>query len=345
MSDTQSPNNQSPQELLLGMALGYMLARAVHVAAEMGIADLLSDGPKRVEDLAQATGARPQSLYRLLRALAGNGIFAEDSSGRFELTPPAAFLCSGIPGSLRDAVRLAGDITGEGKWWNLWGDLQRCVMTGDPEWDRVYKTDFYTHLAGAPAANRWWSKGVASFATAEVSAIVDSYDFSPFKRIVDAGGGRGALLAEILKRNPAVKGVLYDHPLIVKEPEYLAAAGVLDRCELIGGNFLQSVPAGGDAYITKRILMDWDDEDCVKLLRLCRDAMTKDGRVLSVIAVLPPGNQPHPGKIVDIFMMIQLKGRERTADEFCDLYKRAGLKLTRIVHNRSMLSIVEGERD
>jgi O-methyltransferase domain len=226
----------------------------------------------------------------------------------------------------------------------MWGDLQRCVTTGDPEWDRVYKTDFYTHLAGAPEANRWWSRGVASFATGEVGPIVDSYDFSPFKRIVDVGGGRGGLLAEILKRNPNAKGVLYDHPLIVKEPEYLAAAGVLDRCELIGGNFLQSVPAGADAYISKRILMDWDDEDCVKLLRLCRDAMTKDGRVLTVIAVLPPGNQPHPGKLVDLFMMIQLKGRERTAGEFRDLYQRAGLKLTRIVHNPSILSIVEGER-
>jgi len=345
MGETQRPNDQSSQDLLLGIAISYMLSRAVHVAAEMGLADLLSDGPKSVEELAQATGARPQSLYRLLRALAGNGIFAEDSAGRFELTPPAAWLRSGIPGSLRDAVRLAGDITGEGKWWNLWSDLQHCAMTGDPEFDRVYGADFYSHLAASPAANRWWSRGVASFAAAEVAAIVDSYDFSPFKRIVDAGGGRGGLLAEILKRNSTARGVLYDHPLIVKEADYLAAAGVLDRCELVGGDFLQSVPVGGDAYITKRILMDWDDEDCVKLLRLCRDAMTKDGRVLTIIAVLPPGNQPHPGKIIDLFMMIQLKGRERTAEEFRDLYKRAGLKLTRIVQNPSALSIVEGERD
>jgi hypothetical protein len=345
MSETQGPNNQSPQDVLLGMAMGYMLARAVHVAAEMGIADLLNDGPKRVEELAKATGARPSSLYRLLRMLAGSGIFAEDSSGRFELTPPAAFLRSDVPGSLRNAVRLTGDITGEGKWWNLWGDLQRCVMTGDPEFDRVYKTDFYTHLAGAPAANQWWSKGVASFAAAENVAIVSNYDFAPFRRIVDVGGGRGGFLAEILKRYPTVKAALYDHPLIVKEPEYLAAAGVLDRCELIGGNFLQSVPKDADAYVMKRILMDWDDEDCVKMLRLCRDAMTENGRVLTVNVVLPPANQPHPGKIIDIFLMIQLKGRERTEDEFRDLYRRAGLKLTRIVHNPSMLSIVEGERD
>jgi len=345
MSEKRNESNQSPQELLLGMAMGYMMARAVHVAAELGIADLLSDGPRSLDELAQATRANPASLYRLLRMLAGSGIFAEDSSGRFELTPPASFLRSGTSGSLLDAVRLLGDITGEGKWWNLWGDLQRCVMTGDPEFDRVYNTDFYTHLAGAPAANRWWSKGVASFAAAENVAIVSNYDFAPFHRIVDVGGGRGGFLAEILKRNPGVKATLYDHPLIVKEPEYLAAAGVLDRCELIGGNFLQSVPKGADAYIMKRILMDWDDEDCVKMLRLCRDAMTENGRVLTANVVLPPANQPHPGKIIDIFLMIQLKGRERTEDEFRDLYKRAGLKLTRIAHNPSMLSIVEGERD
>jgi hypothetical protein len=344
MSEAQRPDHPSPQDMLLGIAMGYMLARGVYVAAEMGIADLLNDGPKRIEELAEATGAHSQSLHRLLRMLAGSGFFAEDSSGRFELTPPAALLRSGVPGSLRDAVRLVGDITGEGKWWNLWGDLQRCVMTGEPEFDRVYGTDFYTHLAGTPVENRWWSKGVASFAAAENVAIVNSYDFAPFRRIVDAGGGRGGFLAEILKRNPTINAVLYDHPLIVQEPEYLAAAGVLDRCELIGGNFLQFVPQGADAYIMKRILMDWDDEDCVKMLRLCRDAMTEGGRVLTVNVVMPPANQPHPGKIIDIFLMVQLKGRERTEDEFRDLYKRAGLKLTRIVHNPSMLSIVEGER-
>jgi multifunctional cyclase/dehydratase/O-methyltransferase len=127
MGETQGPNNQSPPD-----------------------ADLVNDGPKRVEELARATGAHPPSLHRLLRMLAGNGVFAEDSFGRFELTSPAAFLRTGVPGSLRDAVRLLGDVTGEGKWWNLWGDLQRCVMTGDPEFDRVYKTDFYTHLSSTP---------------------------------------------------------------------------------------------------------------------------------------------------------------------------------------------------
>ncbi len=149
----------------------------------------------------------------------------------------------------------------------------------------------------------------------------------------------------MLKRYPALKAVLYDHPLIVTEPEYLAAAGVLERCELVGGNFLDSVPTGADMYVMKRILMDWSDDDCVRLLRHCRDAMTPDGRVLTLNVVLPPGNQPHPGKIIDVFLMLQLRGRERTEDEFRDLYRRDGLRLSRIVANPSMLAVVEGVRD
>ncbi len=345
MIEPPRPNRQSPQELLMGLALGYMLARAVHVAADMGLADLLRDGPRTINELAGATGAQPQSLFRLMRMLAANGIFAEDQPGRFDLTPAAALLQSGAPGSLREAVRLAGDITGEGRWWSLWSDLERCVVTGEPEFDRAYGTDFYSHLAETPAANRWWSRGVASFAAAENVAIVESFDFSGARKVVDVGGGRGGFLAEVLKRYPALKAVLYDHPLIVTEPEYLAAAGVLERCELVGGNFLDSVPTGADMYVMKRILMDWSDDDCVRLLRHCRDAMTPDGRVLTLNVVLPPGNQPHPGKIIDVFLMLQLRGRERTEEEFRDLYRRAGLRLSRIVANPSMLAVVEGVRD
>jgi len=345
MVETPNPNGQSPQELLMGIAMGYMLSRALHVAADMGISDLLSEGPQTVDELAKATGAQPQSLYRLMRMLAASGIFAEDLPGRFDLTPAAALLRSRVACSLRDAVRLAGDITGEGNWWNLWTDLERCVMTGKPEFDRVYGTDFYSHLADTPGANQWWSKGVASFAAAENVAIVENFDFSDARKIVDVGGGRGGFLAEVLKRYPAVEAVLYDHPQIVNEPEYLAATGLLDRRELVGGNFLDSVPIGADTYVLKRILMDWNDDDCVRLLRLCREAMTEGSRVLTLNVVLPPGNQPHPGKVIDVFLMVQLRGGERTEEEFRELYRRAGLKLTRIVATPSMLSVVEGVRD
>jgi hypothetical protein len=320
MSEAQNPAEQSPLEIIFAIAAGYMVSRSLHVAADLGIADLLSDGPKSIEELASATGAHQQSLYRMLRALAGHGVFAEDSAGRFQLTPSAALLQTGVPGSLRDIVRTVGDMAGDGQWWTLVGQLHRTVLTGKPEFERVYGMGFYEYLA------------------------LSCYNFSQFRRIVDVAGGRGGFLAEVLKAHPTVRGVLYDHPEVVKEPTALMTAGLMDRCEVVGGNFLESVPSGADAYIAKRILMDWDDEQVVALLRRCREAMAAQGRIITVNVVMPPGNEPHPGKIIDLFLMVQLKGRERTEQEFRELYRRAGLQLTKIVPTPSMLSLVEGER-
>ena len=344
MSEAQKPTEQAPQEIIYALAVGYMISRSLHVAADLGIADLLSDGPKSIEELVSATGAHRQSLYRLLRLLAGNGVFAEDPSGHFQLTPPAVLLRTGVPGSLRDIVRTVGDLAGDGTWWNMVGQLRRTVLTGEPEFERVYGIGFYEHLARNPAANVWWAQGMLSQGITENAAIGGCYDFGQFRRVVDVGGGRGGFLAEVLKAYPTVKGVLYDHPKVMKEPTSLIAAGLMDRCEVGGGNFLESVPGGADAYIAKRILMDWDDEHVVALLRACREAMAEHGRIVTINVVMPLGNQPHPGKIIDLFLMVQLRGRERTEQEFRELYRRAGLKLTKIVPTPSMLSLVEGER-
>jgi hypothetical protein len=344
MSEAQKAAEQSPLEIIYAIAIGYMVSRCLHVAADLGIADLLSDGSKSIAELASATGAHQQSLYRMLRALAGHGVFTEDPAGRFHLTPPAALLQANVSGSLRDIVRTVGDMAGDGKWWNLVGQLRRTVLTGEPEFERVYGMGFYEYLAQNPEANDWWARGMLSQGTTEDAAIVSCYNFGQFRQIVDVAGGRGGFLAEVLKAYPTVRGVLYDHPEVVKEPTALMAAGLMDRCEVIGGNFLESVPSGADAYIAKRILMDWDDEHVVTLLRMCREAMVEHGRVITINVVMPPGNQPHPGKIIDLFLMVQLRGRERTEQEFRELYQRAGLRLTKIVPTPSMLSLVEGER-
>src|SRR5438876_2028880 len=236
MSEAQKPAEQSPLEIIYAIAVGYMVSRSLHVAVELGIADLLSDGPKSIEELASATGAHPQSLYRMLRALAGHGVFAEDPSGRFHLTPPAALLQTGVPGSLRDIVRTVGDLAGDGQWWNLVGQLRRTVLTGEPEFERVYGIGFYEYLARNPAANDWWARGMLSQGATEDAAIVGCYNFGQFRRIVDVAGGRGGFLAEVLKAYPTVRGVLYDHPEVVKEPTAVMAAGLMDRCEVVGGN-------------------------------------------------------------------------------------------------------------
>ena len=332
----------SPQEAILNLALGYLASRGLHVATELGIADLLKDGPKSIAELARATGAHQHSLYRLLRMLAGHGVFAEEPSGQFRLTPMASVLQVGAAGSVHDAVQMIGDMAGDGSWWAAVGHQRHSVMTGESGFTYVHGMGFFDYLAQHPEAGTWFDRGLANFATVENAAIVSSYDFGQFRRVVDVGGGQGGFLTEVLKAFPGVTGVLYDRPQVIQEPTYLTAAGLMARCEIVGGDFFQTVPGGGDIYVLKRILHDWSDERCLLILRACREAMGNNARLLVVDAVVPSGNDPHPSKIMDMLMMALLEGQERTEQEFRELYRQAGLQLTRVVPTPSVLSIVEG---
>jgi hypothetical protein len=341
---TNLPIHQpSPQEAIFSLALGYLASRGLHVATELGIADLLKDGPRSLEELACATGAHPHSLYRLLRMLAGYGVFAEDLPGRFALTPMAEVLQVGAPGSVHDAVRMIGDMAGDGSWWAAVGHQHHSVMTGESGFTYVHGMGFFDYLDQHPEAGVWFDRGLANFAAVENAAIVSSYDFGQFRRVVDVGGGQGGFLTEVLKAFPGVSGMLYDRPQVIQEPAYLTAAGLMARCEIVGGDFFQTVPSGGDLYVLKRILHDWNDEHCLHILRACREAMGNNARLLVVDAVVPPGNDPHPSKIMDMLMMALLEGQERTEQEFRELYQQAGLKLTKVIPTPSVLSIVEGE--
>lgn len=342
-ADTGAPQ-PSAQELILGLALGYLPSRGLHVANELRIADLLKDGPRSIEQLAHATGAHQQSLYRLLRMLAGFGVFVEESPGSFRLNPAAAALQTGVAESLHDAVKMVGDMIGDGSWWNAAGHLGHSVLSGEPAFNYVHGMGFFEYLTRHPEAGRWFDRGLANFATPENAAIVGAYDFTPFGRIIDVGGGRGGFLAQVMKAYPAVRGTLYDRTEVVREPIYLTASGLIDRAEIVGGDFFESVPAGGDAYVLKRILHDWNDQQCARILRTCREAMDGKARILVVDAVIPPGNELHPAKVMDILMMLLVEGRERAEQEFRELFRQAGLKLTRVVRTPSVLSIVEGER-
>ncbi len=339
---SSTATQSSPHEVILGMALSYLASRSLHVANELGIADLLKEGPKSIDELAQATGAHQQSLYRLLRMLAGDGVFSEESPRRFQLTPAAVVLQRAVPGSLHDAVKMLGDHGGDGSWWNAVGQLRRSVLTGEPGFKYVLGMDFFEYVTQHPEAGTWFDRGLANFATMENAAIAGAYDFTPFRRVVDVGGGQGGFLAEILKANPAVMGTLYDLPQVVREPAYLEAAGLLDHCEIVGGDFFKSVPAEGDAYVLKRILHDWSDRQCVEILRTCLAAMNDKARILVIDAVVPPGNDFHPSKDMDIMMMVFGEGRERSEEEFHELFKQAGLKVSKIIPTPSVLSIVEG---
>jgi hypothetical protein len=337
----QAPASVSPVETVANLALSYLVSRSLFVATELGIADLVKDRPKSAREIAAALGADAGAVYRLLRTLAMHGIFAEDSEGRFASTPASALLQSGV---MRDGVLLCGEVTGDGSWWNAAGSLKQAVMSGEPAFDRQHGVGFFEYMRRHPACGEWFDRGLANFAAAENPAIAGAYDFSRFKRIVDVGGGQGGLLAEILARHGAVLATLFDLPQVVAQPAHLEKAAPKERWSAVAGDFFESVPRGGEVYILKRILHDWSDAQCVKLLRRCRDAMDEGTRLLVIDAVIPPGNAAHPGKVMDILMMVFGPGRERTEAETGALLQQAGLRRTATLATPSTLGIIEAVR-
>ena len=323
---------------VIGMALGYVAAQALHVAATLGIADRVAAGPRHIDDLAAATGAHGPSLYRVLRTLCSVGVFAEDAQGRFTQTPRSATLRADAPGSIRAAVIW---VTAPMHYRSS-GDTVQTVMTGRPAFDDVFGRPYFDYLAADPEAGRVWDEGMACFSGMENAPIARAYAFPTGAQIVDVAGGQGGFLAAVLTANPTTRGVLYDLPAVVANPQQIIAAGVRERCEPVGGDFFEFLPPGGDIYVFKRVLHDWDDHTCIALLGRCRGVMPESSRVLIIDAVIPPGNHPHPAKIVDGVMLNILGGRERTEQEFRDLLAAAGFRLTRVIPTHSMLSIVEG---
>ena len=323
---------------MLGHITGYWVSQMVFVVARLGIADVLAKGPKTPEAIAERVGAHAPFVHRVLRALAGIGVFAETPNGRFRLTPTAAALRSGVPGSLRDfALMMVDDYN-----WAGWGALLHGVQTGGVAFDHVHGQRFFDYLVAHPDKEQRFAASMASISGAENDAVARAYGYGRFGRLVDVGGAHGHLLATILRRHRRLRGVLYDQPQVVAGA---AASGFLagldDRVEVAGGDFFASVPAGADAYIMKYIIHDWDDDRCARLLSLCRDAMAPGGRVLVVENVVEPGNRPGWSKMLDINMLALLTGKERTKAEFRDLFARAGLRLRRVVPTASPISVLE----
>ena len=323
---------------VVSLSLGYVMGQALHAAAKLGIADAVAAGPRHVDDIAADTVTHAPSLHRLLRTLSSGGIFIETEPGQFALTPLGQTLRSDVPDSVRAAVIWVS----EPMHYGTCGDLATTVRTGEPAFDRLFGDAYFDHLAANPDAARVWDEGMACFSGMEDAPIAQAYQFPSGARVVDVGGGQGGFLAEVLKTDPSLRGVLFDLPEVVEKPRVLHGAGLLDRCELVGGNFFESLPPGADRYVFKRVLHDWDDETCVRLLKLCRDVIPADGRLLVVDAVIPPGNDPHPAKIVDMVMMGVLTGRERTEDELAALFTASGFTLNRVLPTHSMLAIAEG---
>jgi hypothetical protein len=309
------------------------------VFAELRIADLLAGGPRSVEALAGATGAHARSLSRVLRLLAALGVVAESADGRYRLTETGRLLRSDVPGSLRGIAAMFG---GE-LHTRAWARLNHSVMTGEPAFDRVFGQPIFAYLATDPTAAAIFDEAMTSSSAAQARAVVDVYDFSGIRTLVDVAGGHGTLLATIVQAYPALKGVLFELPHVAAGAgPVFAEAGVRDRVEIVSGDFLASVPSGADAYIMKRIIHDWDDERAAQILGHCRTALAPGGRVLIVDVVLDDGSDSLYGKLLDIEMLALTQyGQERTEAEFRELLGHAGLRLGRIVKTASPLRVLE----
>ena len=323
---------------MLQWLMGNRLQQAICVAAKLGIADLVKDGPKEIGELARATESHAPSLYRLMRVLAERGIFAETEPGLFRTTRHASLLQTDTSDSLRPVALWFGSVA-----YKVFGDLEYSVRTGQPSFDRIFGMEFFEYLQGNPDVAVLFNQ-VMTRQTAEVaSSLPTAYDFSGIETLVDVGGGHGHLIAAILKTYPKMRGVLFDRPHVIAGINgFLDEAGVEKRCDIISGDISHMVPSGGDAYLLKSLIHGVSDELAIKWLRNCYHAMHGKGKLLLVEYVVPPGNQSHPGKLMDLLMLVGTHGgHERTESEFKTLLARAGFDLIRIVPTKTFYSVIE----
>lgn len=305
---------------------GHQISQAVHAAAELGVADLLADGDRTADDLAEATGARPGTLYRLLRALASLGVLEEADGRRFSLTPVGQALRSDVDGSLHGWAILIG----REYVWRSWGNLEKAVRTGENSFRSLHGTSVWEWRAERPEESAIFDRAMMSLTAASNAAILDAYDFGRFGTIVDVGGGTGTLLASLLSAYPGLRGILFDQPHVVAGAEpVLRGAGVLDRCTIVPGSFFSAVPEGGDAYVLKSIVHDWEDEESIAILRACGAAMGPHAVLLVIERDLGGPNENAPAKLSDLNMLVMPGGRERSEEEYAELFERAGLRHAR----------------
>jgi hypothetical protein len=328
------------EQSFLQMFSSYWVSQAIYVAAKLNIADFLAERPMKVEELAAATETHAASLYRLLRALASVGIFAEGNDAEFNLTPLAAPLQNGA-GSMRSMVIHMG----EKPSWQAWGELTHSVRTGETAFIKANGAEVFPYYAEHPESKEPFDQAMTEFSDTVSEAVTRAYDFSPFKKIVDIGGGHAGLLTSILKANPNPSGIVFDLPATVEgAKEKIAAEELGERCEVVGGDFFAEVPSGGDAYIMKFIIHDWDEQRALAILKNIHRAMPDGGKLLLVETLVPEINEPSFAKLMDVHMMVMTGGRERTAAEYAALFAAAGFKFNKVTPTESMISIIEADK-
>ncbi|GAC1399276.1 MAG: methyltransferase [Chloroflexota bacterium] len=340
--DTPEGLARAQFQQLFGLMSGYRVSQAVYVAARLGIADLLKDGPRESDDVAQATETHADALTRVLRFLAGVGLFEEVAPRRFALTPLGAGLRADVPRSLRPMALMLLDEA----HWPAWGQMLHSVRTGETAFSHVHGMGLFDYLGQHPDAAAVFHQAMTSSTARSGTTLPEVYDFSEIGRLVDVGGGHGLLLATLLRAYPTLRGVLFDRPEVVAgAAAVLEQAGVANRCEIVGGDFFASVPAGGDAYLLRQIIHDWGDAQASTILANCRRALGAQGRVLVIergIASDPRAALPilH----LDMEMLVNVGGSQRTDAGYRALFATSGFELTRIVPlgDVEQFSIFEG---
>jgi hypothetical protein len=340
---TQQDEKSSPLHILNEILWWNMRkARIVQVVAQFKIADLLKDGPQSIKELAQQTETNEDALYRLLRACVAFGLFEEVDDGIFALNELASYLSSDHPNLMYDLALQSGS-----QWeWSSWGMLPHSVQTGKPAFDHVHGTDFWSYMSLHPDEYSVFSRTMKalSLAMSSLPALLKTYDYSTFSLVADIGGGRGTLIAPLLKANPHLQGILFDvSPVIDDASTYIEEEGLSDRCALYKGDFFKEVPTGADAYILKSVLHDWDTSYCIQILQVVRQAMPPHAKLLVVERVFQRDRPASDLALTDIEMLVNTqKGRERSLEEFREMFHAAGFSLTRLLVTGSTHDIVEG---
>jgi hypothetical protein len=334
MTTVSNPPPQLPPSLaIMQMLTGKWISQAISTAAQLNLADHLASGPKTANELAPLSRANERALCGLLRALASVGVFAETNVGEFHNTPLSETLRAKTPGSIRAMAVFFGDHP----TWNAWGDLAYTIRTGRSSFEHVNGASAYEYFRKHADSTPYFNEAFSANSAQEVEAIHRGFDFSHLATLVDVGGGQGALLCSILRKNAGQNGKLFDQPHVVAGADsQIAAAGVGGRCTIVGGDFFKEVPRGADGYLLKHVLFNWNDERAIALLSSIRRAMTDDSRLFVIDPVILRGN----GQIFEKFLDLEMRvlydgGGERTEAEFRTIFKAAGLALVRMVHTES----------
>jgi len=316
-----------PRLNLLGLINGFQITQAIHVASTLRVADYLNDGARSAGELAALTKSHPDSLYRLLRALAAVGVFREDEGGKFAITPMGDCLRT----DSATPIGAWAEVVGSRYFWQTWGHLLHSVQTGENAFQNLNGKDVWQFRAEHPQYGATFDRAMTQLSAGNAEAVIRAYDFSSFRHIVDVGGGQGLMLAAILRAHPHIRGTLFDQPdVVARSKAVLTERGVVARCSIVGGSFFETVPEGADAYLMRVVIHDWEDNEAIAILKVCRRAMPENAKLLLIERLVGLPNEMPAAKFADLNMLVSPGGRERTREEFSDLFAKSGFELTRI---------------